>query len=104
MGSKRPSNNCLVHFYKRNLKESLKMPQSKKDLKTLQKKKNIAAGIGDAQGRVASNNKDAVVMASCSICKQSIRMIKKNEQAKIHVESKHSGKQFSDCFPGFTCS
>merc|ERR1719450_1726706 len=30
-------------------------------------------------------------------------MIKKNEQAKVHVESKHSGKKFEECFPGFTC-
>jgi len=79
------------------------MPASKKDLKKLAQKKNVAAGIGDDKGRLPSNNKDAVVMATCSICKQQIRMIKKNEQAKIHVESKHSSKAFTDCFPGFTC-
>ena len=33
-------------------------------------------------------------MAACTICKQQIRMIKKNEQARVHVESKHSGKAF----------
>lgn len=33
------------------------MPASKKDLKKLQKNKNIAAGIGDEQGRLPSNNK-----------------------------------------------
>jgi hypothetical protein len=79
------------------------MPQSKKDLRTQKQKKNVEAGIGDAKGRVASNNKDATVMANCSICKQSIRMIKKNEQAKVHVDSKHAGKPFEECFPGFTC-
>jgi len=79
------------------------MPASKKDLKKLQQKKNVAAGIGDAQGRIASNNKAEQVMATCTICKQQIRMIKKNEQAKVHVQSKHSGKEFSVCFPGFTC-
>merc|ERR1711937_290560 len=30
-------------------------------------------------------------------------MVKKNEQAKAHVESKHSAKKFEECFPGFTC-
>merc|ERR1719209_2836852 len=30
-------------------------------------------------------------------------MIKKNEQAKVHVDSKHSSKKFEECFPGFTC-
>lgn len=33
-------------------------------------------------------------MVACTICKQQIRMVKKNEQAKVHVESKHSGKAF----------
>ena len=33
-------------------------------------------------------------MASCTICKQSIRMIKANTQAKAHVDSKHSNKKF----------
>ena len=79
------------------------MPASKKDLKKQQQKKNIAAGIGDAHGRIASNNKAEQVMAACTICKQQIRMIKKNEQARVHVENKHSGKKFEDCFPGFTC-
>ena len=37
---------------------------------------------------------DAPVMASCTICKQSIRMIKANTQAKAHVDSKHSNKKF----------
>ena len=34
-----------------------KMPASKKDLKKNQQKKNVAAGIGDAQGRLPSQNK-----------------------------------------------
>jgi len=80
------------------------MPASKKDLRAQKQKKNIAAGIGDEHGRIASNQKEAPVMANCTICKQSIRMVKKNEQAKVHVDSKHSGKKFEECFPGFTCS
>jgi len=79
------------------------MPASKKDLKKLKQRQNAAAGIGDEKGRLPSNNKDPVVMASCSICKQQIRMIKKNEQAKVHVSSKHAGKKFDECFPGYTC-
>jgi len=79
------------------------MPASKKDLKKQQQKKNIAAGIGDANGRIASNQKAEQVMAACTICKQQIRMIKKNEQARVHVESKHGNKKFEECFPGFSC-
>ena len=33
------------------------MPASKKDLKKAQQKKNVAAGIGDEKGRVASRTK-----------------------------------------------
>ena len=33
------------------------MPASKKDLKKLQQAKNKAAGIGDENGRLPSNNK-----------------------------------------------
>jgi len=59
------------------------MPQSKKDLRTQKQKKNVEAGIGDAKGRIASNIKDAPTMAACTICKQSIRMVKKNTQASL---------------------
>jgi len=81
-----------------------KMPQSKKDLRAAKQRANVKAGIGDEKGRVASHQKQENVMAACTICKQSIRMIKANTQAKQHVESKHSGKKFDECFPGFTCS
>jgi len=79
------------------------MPASKKDLKKQQQKKNMAAGIGDDKGRLPSQVKAETVMATCTVCKQQIRMIKKNEQAKVHVESKHPKNTFAECFPGFTC-
>ena len=78
------------------------MPASKKTLRNQQQKKNQAAGLGDEKGRMPSQVKKENVMVACSICKQEIRMIKKNEQAAAHVASKHSGKSFEDCFPGFT--
>jgi len=80
------------------------MPASKKTLRNQQQKQNRAAGIGDKDGRVASQVKEANVMAACTVCKQQIRMLKKNAQAAAHVDSKHSGKKFEDCFPGFTAS
>ena len=95
------------------------MPQSKKDLRAQKQRQNMKAGIGDEKGRLPANQKvlhqDLAqnmrlidpfntfclmflqaenVMAACAICKQSIRMIKANTQAKQHVESKHSGKKF----------
>ena len=78
------------------------MPASKKDLRAAKQKANVAAGIGDAKGKLPSSEKTAPVMASCVVCKQQIRMVKKNEQAKVHVDSKHDGKKFEECFPGFT--
>jgi hypothetical protein len=81
-----------------------KMPASKKTLRNQQQKKNQAAGIGDEKGRIASNVKEAPTMADCTICKQSIRMVKKNAQAAAHVESKHAGKKFEECFPGYTAN
>ena len=33
------------------------MPQSKKDLRNTKQKQNVAAGIGDKDGKIASNNK-----------------------------------------------
>jgi len=76
------------------------MPASKKTLRNQKAKSNKEAGIGDADGKCAVQ-KTANVMAVCTVCKTSIRMVKANDQAKLHVTGKHSGKTFADCFPGF---
>merc|ERR1712109_358156 len=86
----------------RNKKKSLTMPASKKTFRNQQQKKNRAAGIGDAQGRIASSTKEANVMVACTVCRTQLRMIKNNKQAAIHVTSKHPGKTFGECFPGYT--
>jgi len=80
------------------------MPASKKTLRNQQQKKNQAAGIGDKDGRLPAQQKEANVMVACTICKQQIRMVKKNAQAAAHVDSKHSGKKFEECFPGHSTS
>merc|ERR1740123_790338 len=49
--------------------------------------------------RSESSYLDENVMGTCTICKQQIRMIKANTQAKTHVDNKHSGKSFAECFP-----
>merc|ERR1711972_1160954 len=83
-------------------KKNYIMPASKKTLRNQQQKKNRQAGIGDAQGRIASSTKEANVMATCTVCRMQLRMIKNNKQAAVHVTSKHPGKAFGECFPGFT--
>ena len=77
------------------------MPASKKTLANNQKAKNIAAGIGDADGRLPARVKAAEVVANCTICSTSIRMTKKNVEAKSHSDSKHPTSTFEICFPGF---
>ena len=37
------------------------MPASKKDLRKLQQKQNVANGVGDEKGRIASNNKASFI-------------------------------------------
>jgi len=76
------------------------MPASKKTLRAQQQRKNVAAGIGDEKGKIAGHVKTANVMATCSICKMQIRMVKGNVQAKAHIDSKHSGKKWDEIFPG----
>jgi hypothetical protein len=43
------------------------MPASKKDIKKLQQKKNVAAGIGDEKGRLPSQNKVSLLGYSCRL-------------------------------------
>merc|ERR1712087_873563 len=80
------------------------MPASKKTLRNQQQKKNRAAGIGDKDGKIASSTKTEHVMVACTVCRTQLRMIKNNKQAAIHVTSKHPGKSFGECFPGYTAS
>lgn len=76
------------------------MPASSKMLKNKAQKANREAGIGDAQGRMPSRVKAPEVNAKCTKCFLEIRMSKTNTEAKAHVESKHAGIAFSECFPG----
>jgi hypothetical protein len=76
------------------------MPASKKMLKNKEQKANREAGIGDAQGRRPSQVKKPEVTANCTKCMTGLRMTKTNADAKMHVDSKHPGVPFADCFPG----
>ena len=88
------------------------MPASKKDLRAQKQKANIKAGIGDEKGRLPSQTKvvrnyvyydrlcwqceiaqDAPVMASCTVCKQQIRMIKKNEQVFLKLRRRNERRE-----------
>jgi len=69
------------------------MPASKKDLRAQKQKANIKAGIGDEKGRLPSQTKDAPVMASCTVCKQQIRMIKKNEQVFLKLRRRDERRE-----------
>jgi len=72
------------------------MPQSKKDLKKSQHKKDAAEGFDRTQ------KKDAKPTATCTICKVTIVTTKKNIEIKQHAEAKHPKNSFQECFPGET--
>ena len=76
------------------------MPASGKILKNKKQAANRAAGIGDEKGRLPSKVKPVEVMATCTICRASLRMTKTNTEAKNHAESKHPSNAFAICFPG----
>ena len=48
------------------------MPASKKTLRNQKQQQNKKDGVGDAQGRMPSQVKEANVMVACTICKQVI--------------------------------
>jgi hypothetical protein len=76
------------------------MPASGKMLKNKAQKANREAGVGDAQGRMPSRVKATEVMGRCTKCFTEIRMTKTNTEGKAHVEGKHAGMTFAECFPG----
>jgi len=58
-------------------------------LKRKEQKKNVAAGIGDASGRLPSKPAKEVAMIKCTNCNLELRATKTNSEAKAHYESKH---------------
>jgi len=101
-GHKASSGDTRVNLkYTNLLPVLLIMPASGKILANKAKKANIAAGIGDEQGRLPSRVKAPEVNFNCTQCQTSIRMTKKNIDAKVHYESKHPTTTFAVCFPGF---
>lgn len=77
------------------------MPESHKAERARARKQNVAAGIGDADGRNV-RVKDAVPMGKCTQCGQEIRLTKTNVEAKAHADGKHGGVTFDVCFPTAT--
>jgi hypothetical protein len=78
------------------------MPASKKMLNNAQKKANIAAGVGDKDGRLPGHVKAAETNITCTKCFSQIRNTAKNVEAQQHVSSKHPSDTFEVCFPGAT--
>ena len=72
------------------------MPQSTKDLRKLRQKQAAE------RGEVRERQKPPTQFTVCSICKLQIRLSKKNVELVQHVDSKHPGHTFEQCFPGIT--
>jgi hypothetical protein len=74
------------------------MPGSKKMARASQQRANIAAGLGDASGRLV-RVKDEKMKIGCSICSLELVVTKTNTELKQHADAKHS-KTLEECFPG----
>ncbi len=75
------------------------MPASNKMLKRREQAANVAAGIGDSQGRLSHKEVRVAVMAKCTQCGLEIRTTKTNTEIKAHASSKHPTSTFAICFP-----
>jgi hypothetical protein len=74
------------------------MPESHKAERRRQLKQNVAAGIGDENGRIPPRVKAEAQMARCSECQCELKITKTNTELKLHAENKH-GKTIDICFP-----
>jgi len=74
------------------------MPESHKAENARRKKQNIAAGIGDENGRIVRVKAEAKV-SRCIECQAELKITKTNTELKLHSENKH-GKTIDICFPG----
>eukprot|EP00727_Mastigamoeba_balamuthi_P008911 m51a1_g4642 hypothetical protein (79) ;mRNA; f:348030-348340 len=76
------------------------MPQSTKGLRKLRQRQ--AEERGEVHGKAAARSKPATEFAVCTICKVQMRLSKRNIDLVQHVDSKHPGKTFDECWPGQT--
>ncbi len=74
------------------------MPESHKAEKRREQRNNIAAGIGDENGRIV-RVKTAAIMIRCTICGSELKATKTNTELTQHADSKHS-KPTEECVPG----
>ena len=74
------------------------MPEGHKAERKRQQKQNIAAGIGDENGRIPHRIKADAQMVKCADCQQEMKITKTNTELKMHAENKH-GKTLAVCFP-----
>jgi len=74
------------------------MPQSKKDMKKLKAKQDLANGVAPFDKK-ADKKKGS---ATCSICKRVFIVTARGIDIKQHVESNHSKEGLATCFPGLT--
>mmetsp|Transcript_23178 Transcript_23178/g.66911 ORF Transcript_23178/g.66911 Transcript_23178/m.66911 type:complete len:134 (-) Transcript_23178:251-652(-) len=74
------------------------MPESHKAERARARKANLAAGIGDKDGRIPARVKAEAKMSLCTVCQFPMKITKTNTELKQHAENKH-GKTLAVCFP-----
>lgn len=74
------------------------MPESHKAERRRAQKQNVAAGIGDENGRI-TRVKTVAPVIPCVECQHEFKVTKTNTELKLHAENKH-GKTVEHCFAG----
>ena len=74
------------------------MPEGHKAERARARKQNIAAGIGDENGRIV-RVKAAAPVSKCIHCQKELTITKSNTELKVHSENKHK-MCIEACFPG----
>ncbi|KAI9090057.1 At2g23090 like protein [Phlyctochytrium arcticum] len=57
-------------------------------------------GAGKSQLKVNESAKNTI----CGICRQTFLMTVRQKALEEHVENKHAGKTFKDCFPTYVAA
>ncbi|KDQ13628.1 hypothetical protein BOTBODRAFT_33337 [Botryobasidium botryosum FD-172 SS1] len=64
--------------------------------------RNAKTAGGTAKSQIKTN--EAAKTIICSTCRQTFLTTTRQPALQQHVDNKHSGKAFSECFPGFVAT
>ncbi|KAI8901551.1 At2g23090 like protein [Globomyces pollinis-pini] len=69
--------------------------------KAAMKRERNAAKGGDGGGKSQLKTNQSAMNVQCNVCRQPFLLTIKRKALEEHINSKHSGKEFTACFPNF---